>query len=264
MNLDAIGQIAGISGVTGLAILGGLRSLWRKSAPWRARRTATPLDITRQEETGEPGHIWALVTDEVLEREDFVRALSEGNRGSSEPNLFRREVLRHWALFDAYPTTLKLTLLNPHAFPIYITAIEGAIVRVCEPLSGTCIVNPPQGEMGVRKLHIDLDHPQKAQSPDGTDYFAAYKLELPPSGQEFLELSATTDTAAYEWRVQMTLSIAGKDVVQLWPPTTQEPLRSSVAVQAYQREWVCSPLVSMCPDAQVAPYLHDGRLDRLQ
>lgn len=116
-----------------------------KTARARAGRSDNPLEIFPEEDSTEPGPIWALVTPAVLERHDLSEVVRGENRGSWTPNRFRRDAQKRWAMYDAERTVLQLTLVNKREIPLYVTSIATVIEGRGRTPSGTLIENPPQG-----------------------------------------------------------------------------------------------------------------------
>lgn len=160
--------LIGASGLTGAGLFTYSRG---KSARRRARNSANPLAVHREEDLTEPGPDWALVSPEVLERRELAKVVIGENQGSWTPNRFRRDAQQRWGTYDAGRTVVALTILNKREIPLYVTALSAVIENVDPTPRGTLIENPPQGAMEVRNFQIHLDGGDlRAMSPTGGSY----------------------------------------------------------------------------------------------
>ena len=258
MDLESWSAVAGATG------LGIFRPLWRRSAAKRASWRAAPLKIEVACDESEPGPIWEVATDEVLEREAFLDVYSLDDNGLIEPNRFLREAQQRWNVYDVGQTSLSLEIYNPLAVPVWIVAISADVMERREAPRGTRISNPPQGETGVLELRLDLANGDgRVRDAGGKDYFARTKREIAPGGREFLDLTASCSEGAVRWRLRLDLLVGSQKSVQRVPASKNRPWMTSAYQprEAYQRSWVCSPLAMACDDAGDPPHLHDERLD---
>lgn len=261
MDVEWLSALAGATGVTGASIAG---HVWRKTAAKRARLGRTPLKIEVSRDDSEPGQIWEVATDEILEREAFLDVYSLDSNGLIEPNRLLREAQQRWNVYDVGQTSLSLEIYNPSAVPVWIVAISAEVVERRGAPRGTRISNPPQGEAGVLELRLDLANGDgRVRDAGGKDYFARTKREIAPGGREFLDLTASCSEGAVRWRLRLDLLVGSQKSVQRVPASKNRPWMTSAYQprEAYQRSWVCSPLAMACDDAGDPPHLHDERLD---
>lgn len=263
MDVEWLSALAGFTGVTGIGIAG---VVWRKTAARRAILRRSPLTIEVARDDSEPGPIWEVATDEILEREDFLDVYSLNEDGLIQPNRFLRETRRRWKAYDVGATLLPLEVYNPLTVPVWIVGIEAEVEERRDAPTGTRISNPPQGELGVLELSIDLDAAvARGRATDGTDYFAGAKREIAPGAREFIGVTANCANGAVSWRLRIRLLIGSQRAEQRFPAVQEPPLLTCGYGPAshYERSWVCSLVVMACDDAAEPPHLHDARLDRV-
>lgn len=261
MSVEWFNTLAGVTGVTVLGIMG---FVMRKTAARRATLRRSPLKIEVARDDSEPGSIWEVATDEVLEREDFLDVYSLTGDGVIQPNRFLRETRRRWETYDVGATSLSLEIYNPLSVPVWIIGIEAVVDERRPAPTGTLIANPPQGEFPVLELRIDLAGSTcRAMDAGGADYFAWAKREIAPGGREFIGFTARCGAGAVRWRLRLDLLIGGQRAVQVFPPAKSAPLLTSARPPAdqYQRSWVCSLVTMGHGDAAEPPHLHDAHLD---
>ncbi|MCG7429845.1 hypothetical protein [Dermacoccus nishinomiyaensis] len=261
MDVEWLSAMAGATGVTGASIAG---LVWRKTAAKRASLGRTPLKIEVSRDDSEPGPIWEVATDEILDREDFLDVYSLNEDGVIQPNRFRSAARSRWDVYDVEETSLNLQIFNPSDVSVWITEIEANIEERRSAPAGTKISNPPQGEFPVLELRMDLAGSTcRAMDADGADYFARAKRKIAPGGREFIGFTARCGEGAVRWRLRFDLLIGGQRAVQVFPPAKSTPLLTSARPPAdqYQRSWVCSLVTMGHDDAAEPPYLHDAHLD---
>lgn len=115
MDVEWLSALAGATGVTGASIAG---LAWRKTAAKRASLGRTRLKIEVSRDDSEPGPIWEVATDEILDREDFLDVYSLNEDGVIQPNRFLRETRRRWKAYDVGATLLPLEVYNPLTVPV--------------------------------------------------------------------------------------------------------------------------------------------------
>jgi hypothetical protein len=136
---------------------------------------------------------------------------------------------------------LRLILMGQCRLPVVIKKIYSAVVSRAAPLNGGIVFWPPQRNLEVDSMAIDLDQPNGAEAREydslsgvmGAPYFADKIIDIKEGETHPVEVFGLTKKYMVSWQLGVEAVIGGTTAQITVGMTSGGPIRSTAAAHRY-------------------------------
>jgi hypothetical protein len=145
-------------------------------------------------------------------------------------------------------THLRLILVGQCPTPVIVKKIYSVVRSRTAPLSGGVVFLPPQGDIDVKTMAIDLDAPNGTEAMEydaqqgirGAPYFQNRVIDLKPGEAYPIDVFGLSKRYYVEWSIGIDALVKGRTVTATAMLPSDRPIRSTAAATAYQSAFVLS------------------------